>query len=175
MNPFEMTIKKLQELGFFQFFLPFILTATVFYGLLRKSKIFGEPKENVIVNGVVSLTAAFMVWASPILLGINIETQLATFFLYSMIGILVVSVCLLLISLVCPPDLPKHLADTFKTGRFWMVVLVGGILVGLIIFVSAFLNIFFPSFGAQQISWDWVIGLGVFAVMIIIVFWITKE
>lgn len=174
MNPFEMTIKKLQELGFFQFFLPFILTSTIFYALLRKSKIFGDPKENVIVNGMVSLIAAFMVWASPILLGINIETQLATFFLYSMIGILVVSVCLLLISLLCPPDLPKHLADTFKAGRFWMVILVLGFLVGLIIFASSFLNIFFPSFGIQQISWDWVLSLGVFAGMVITIFFIVR-
>jgi len=174
MNPFEFTIKKLQELGFFQFLLPFMLTATVFYGLLRKSKIFGEPKENVVVNGMVSLIAAFMVWASPILLGINIETQLSLFFLYSMIGILVFLVSLIIASLFFPPDLPKFLADNLKSTRFWGVILIAGILIGILIFSFAFLSFFFPSFGGVQVSWDFIFGIAIFAGMIATIFFIVR-
>ncbi len=176
MNPFELTIKKLHELGFFQFFLPFILTATIFYGLLRKSKIFGEPKENVVVNGMVALIAAFMVWASPIILGVNIEMQLAAFFLHGMLATLVMIVGLIIVSLFAPPDLPKHLTDVFKTSRFWAVVLVAGILIaGSLIFTSGLLNIFIPSAaGIQEISWDWIMSLGIVIAMIVTAFLIAR-
>jgi len=68
----ETIIIKLNQLGFFAF-LPFILTAAVIYGILRRSKIFGEPEKNIAVNATVALVSAFMVWAYPILTGTSIE------------------------------------------------------------------------------------------------------
>ena len=50
-------IKKLQDIGAFNFLFPYILTSAIFYGLLRKSQIFGKPDENVAVNGVIAIVA----------------------------------------------------------------------------------------------------------------------
>lgn len=68
----ETIIIKLNQLGFFAF-LPFILTAAVIYGILRRSKIFGEPEKNIAVNATIALVSAFMVWAYPIITGTSIE------------------------------------------------------------------------------------------------------
>jgi len=78
-NPFETVILNMRETGMFQFMLPFMLSSAIFYGLLRKSQIFGDPARSVTVNAVVALVASFMIWASPIILGIDIETRLASF------------------------------------------------------------------------------------------------
>ena len=59
-TPLEIVLINLEKMGFFAF-LPFILTAAIFYGLLRRSKLFGEPEKNIVVNAVISLVAAFMV------------------------------------------------------------------------------------------------------------------
>lgn len=146
-TPPEMVIYRLNQLGFFQFWLPFFLTSAIFYGLLRKSKLFGEPERNVVVNGVVSLVAAFMVWAAPILAGIDIQTQLVKFFLQSIVGMLMVIVGLMITSMFVGPDLPAKLAEKFGAGSpFWPAVIIFGILLSLVIlFSSGLANILFPT------------------------------
>lgn len=135
---FVTVIQKMQEIGAFNFMFPYILTSAIFYGLIRKSQIFGEPEKNVAVNAVVSLVAAFMVWAYPILTGVDIETQLATFFTHGMIVSLVLMMGLMLLGMVMPPDLPKQLRETiFKTGGPVGVVLVAAIIIGIIVFMTS--------------------------------------
>ena len=92
------------------FLLPFTLTSAIFYGALRKSQIFGEPEKNVAVNGVVSLVASMMVWAAPIILGIDIQTSLATFFVQGLFATLVIMVGLVIVGMFAPPDLSKTLS-----------------------------------------------------------------
>ena len=57
-NPFEALVTNLNGLGFFGFLLPWIFTFAVLFGLLLKSKAFGENKR---IIGVISLVAAFFV------------------------------------------------------------------------------------------------------------------
>ena len=64
-TPLENVIIRLNQLRFFAF-LPFILTAAVMYGLLSRSKIFGEPEKNTAINASIALVSAFLVWAYPI-------------------------------------------------------------------------------------------------------------
>ena len=143
-SPPEIVIERMSELGFFKFWLPFMLTSAVFYGLLRKSKIFGEPERNVAVNAVVSLVAAFMVWAAPILIGIDIETQLSLFFIQAISSMLVLMVALMLSGMLFGPDLPRQLSEKFKGGGFWGALLIVGIIVGgAIFFSSGLINIFY--------------------------------
>jgi hypothetical protein len=159
MNPMELTIQKMRELGFFQFILPFIMTSAIFYGALRKSKIFGEPDKNVTVNGIVALVAAFMVWSYPVIAGVNIETQLATFFTHGMIATVAIMLGLIVSSMFMPPDLPKFLSEKFKTGRMWTVILLVGILVGVIVLISSgLIGVFLPqgiSLGDGGDSGEW--------------------
>ncbi|MDY6789025.1 MAG: hypothetical protein SVV03_03605, partial [Candidatus Nanohaloarchaea archaeon] len=56
MSLFQNLIQNLQNVGFFQYFLPFVLVMAVFYGLLRKFELF----EDKAVDATVALVAAFL-------------------------------------------------------------------------------------------------------------------
>lgn len=143
-NPFDFVIMRLNQLGFFQLLL-FVLTSAVFYGLLRKSKLFGEADRNIVVNGVVSLVAAFMVWSAPTLLGIDIVTSTTTFFVQGISATLVVMLALMITGMFAPEGLGKVLQENLK-GRFLAAVLILGLIVALgIFFASGISNLFFPA------------------------------
>lgn len=145
-SPFEAVILRLNQLGFYQFFLPFMLTSAIFYGALRKSQIFGDPEKNIAVNAVISIVASMMVWSAPVILGLtDFQTQLATFFVQGLSATLVIMVSLMVVGMFAPQDLSKYLAE--KLGRGYLgVALVIGLIIGLGIFISSGLvNIFIPG------------------------------
>jgi hypothetical protein len=177
-SPFEVVILNLQKIGAFNFLFPFMLTAAVFYGLLRRSQIFGKPEENVAVNAVVALVAAFMVWAYPILAGVNVEVMLSTFFFQGVLATLVVIVGLLIISMFMPKGLGETLSEKLKPGWFIGIIILG-LLIGFgVLFSSGAINIFFPSGIGGGISEDLMISIavviGLIAVLGLIV-WITTK
>lgn len=136
-TPFETVIKNLQELGFFQFLLPFLLTAAIFYGLLRRSKVFGPPEQNIAVNAIVALIAAFFVWAYPILVGVDVETQFAKFMFQSTVAILVFVVGLMIASMFFPEDLPRQIGERLKGAKGVGIVVVAGVLIGFAVLLSS--------------------------------------
>lgn len=171
-NPFETVILNMRETGMFQFLMPFMLSSAVFYGLLRKSQIFGDPARSITVNAVVALVASFMIWASPIILGIDIETHLASFFVHGASAMLIVMVGLMVIGMIAPPDLPKHFAEVFKQKpSFWMIILVAGLLVGVAVAVSSgLLSIYFPEggwIGFPTLSEEIIMSIGVVLILVI--------
>ncbi|MEM5773025.1 MAG: hypothetical protein QXL86_02245 [Candidatus Aenigmatarchaeota archaeon] len=167
-NPFEFMILRLQQLGFFTFLLPFILMAAILYGLLRKSQIFGPPEKNVAVNAVVAIVASFMVLAAPVIAGINIEQELAKFFLQSMIAVIILMVALLAAGMFFGPDLPSRIQDKLGS-KFLGGFLVVGILLGLTLLVTSGLtNIFFPE-GLGEIPEDVVISVATLLILAIVV------
>lgn len=125
-TPFDLVINNLVDLGFFQFILPFMITSAIFYGLLRKGKLFGEPDKNVGVNAVISLGAAFLVWASPIIIGIDITADLALFFVQGVSAMLIISIAAMIATMFFGEDLPKQLKDRFHGQTVWWVILKGG-------------------------------------------------
>lgn len=168
-SPFELVITRLQNIGAFQFLFPFMLTAAVFYGLVRKSKIFGEPEQNVAVNAIVALVAAFMVWAYPVLVGVNVEKELATFFFNASISILTVVVGLMIAGLFFKPDLAEQISSKFRTGKLFGVVLLFGILVGGGVAISSGLvNVFFPPIIMLNISEDVLITTALLVILAVI-------
>lgn len=168
MNPMETVILKLKALGFFQFLLPFMLTSAVFYGALRKSKIFGDPDRSIIINGVIALVASFMVWAYPILAGVDVETRLASFFAQGMAVTMVTVLGLIISGLFLPPDLPKTLSDKLKTARGYSLIIIVGIVLGFVVLVtSGLIGIFLPQgFSIGSVGGDWV-GIAIVAAMMI--------
>jgi hypothetical protein len=145
-NMFETVILNMQRTGMYQFLLPFMLSMAIFYGLLRRSKIFGEPRETVSINAVVSMVASFMVWSAPILLGINVETGLANFFVQSATATLVIIVGLLITSMFFPPDLANELSKIFKTPKHVSAFLIfGGLVAGAILISSGVITFFLPE------------------------------
>lgn len=149
-DPFTITIKKMQELGIFKFFIPFMLSSAIFFGLLRKAKIFGDPDKNVAVNGVVAISAAMMIWAYPIIAGVDVEKGMATFMMNSLVATLTIMVGLMVAGMFLPEDLGKQLASAFKLGekggKFGSVLLVIALLVGFgAVASSGLLGVFLPS------------------------------
>ena len=80
---------------------------------------------------------SFFVWSMPILLGINIETQMAAFFVQGMVVTLVGMIALLVGGMFLPPDLPKVISEKLKSGAVVSIVIIGGILIGFILLVSS--------------------------------------
>lgn len=173
---FRNAIFKLQEIGAFNFLFPYLLTTAIFYGLLRKSKIFGEPDRNVAVNAVIALVSAFMVWAFPILRGVDVETQLSTFFMQGMVVILVLMVGLMLVGMVLPEDLPNKLWEKWKDkSGMPTVILILSIVIGVVIFVtSGLIGIFLTPDVLATIPSDVLLVLGVIIVLVIPLFWIMS-
>jgi hypothetical protein len=145
-HPFEPVILRLWELGFFQFILPFMVTSAIFYGLLRKTQLFGPPEKNVAVNGVVAMAMAFWVWAAPIIAGIDIWTEMVVFFTQTLIAMLGFIVGLSIVGMFAPANLPEHLSKVFGGGGFWIVILIVGFLTaGIILGTSGLMRVFFPT------------------------------
>ncbi len=145
-TPFEIVILKLQSLGAFQFLFPFMLTAAIFYGLIRKSRLFGKAEENVAVNTIVSLVAAFMVWASPVILGINIEKSLSAFFLQAISMMMVIVVGLLITGMFLPEDLAASLGQKLFDKKGSGIVVIFGVLIAAGVLISSGLvNLIIPG------------------------------
>lgn len=139
-SPFETVILRLSDLGFFKFLLPFLLTAAIFYGLLRKSKVFGPPEENIAVNAIVALVAGFMVWAYPIIAGVDVQAQFSKFIFQSTVAMFTIIVGLLIAGMFFPSDLPKTIGDIVKSGRGLAIIIIASILIVAGILVSSGLS-----------------------------------
>lgn len=164
---FENAILKLQELGFFKFFLPFLLTAAIIYGGLRRAQIFGDPDKNIAVNAVVAFVISLFVWAAPIILGVDIETKLSSFFIQGFSVSLIVLFGLVIAGMFFPPDLAKSLSDKVKAPIFWGGIVIVSLIVFIVILISSGLaSILFPrGIGVSISSATW----GTIGVMVALV------
>jgi magnesium-transporting ATPase (P-type) len=141
----ETLLINLEKMGFFAF-LPFLLTAAVFYGLLRRSKLFGDPEKNVGVNATVSLVAAFMVWGYPIITGTSIQEYqqfFSSFFLKGTIATLTVIVGLLIVGMFLPEEgITKTIGEKLG-GKFGIGIIVLGLLIGVGVLLSSGISYLF--------------------------------
>lgn len=169
---FTTVIVHLQNLGFFTF-LPFIGSLAVFYGLLKKSKIFGEPEKSVTINATVALVAAFMIWAYPFLNGISIEKyemMLTAFFAHSFLATIIIVIGLLIADMFFPEGVGKELGEKIKGGRFWAGVVFFGILVGVVVFFSSSISrLFFEKDIGMGFDTDIIYSIITLVVLIAIV------
>lgn len=130
-----------KEFGIFQFYLPFVLTFAIIYGLLRKTKIFGELRQ---IDVIIALAAALYVMAmSP---AGPIAMDLTTFLTGLFGGTLIIVVTLLAILMVANMIAPLG----FKS--MWMVV---GLAVALVlgIFIASGGGAFFPGIVVGVPQW----------------------
>jgi len=175
-NLLETVIIRLNELGFFAF-LPFLLTAAILYGILRRSKIFGDPKENIAVNATVSLVAAFMVWAYPIISGMSIEEYqnlYSTFFFRGTFASLFFFFGVLIVSMFLPKSLGETLGE-LKNSKIILTIILGVFVFAGIISSSILSTVFGISSGITtdtDLLYS-IIFLVVFIAIIGIVVWLT--
>lgn len=174
-SPFETIIQRLWDLGFFTYFLPYMLTSAIFYGLLRKSQIFGPPERNVAVNAAVALSAALFVWASPIILGVNPGEFLARFFVQGMVATLVVIVSILSISAFFGPNFAESFAKLVG-GKPTAIFVALGIIIGIAIFFSSgVVSVFYPS--GMYVPADvltTVVTVILFVIFFLVIAWVIK-
>lgn len=194
---FTIVIKKLQEMGAFNFLFPFMLTTAIFYGLLRRSKIFMMTKKEYVtnrdtkekkeyevevgsaVNAVVAVIAGFMVWAYPILTGVNVEKQLSVFFMQGAIVTLIFVIALMILGMFMKPDISEQLHELlFKDGKLGLsAILIIAIGIGVLVFVTSGLMglITGPVVARIDLSNDTVLTIVVLGLLILPLIFIFRE
>jgi hypothetical protein len=171
---FTPVILQLKEIGAFNFLFPFFLTSAIFYGLLRKSQIFGPAEKNTAVNSIISLVASFMVWAFPVIQGVNIEAQLSAFFMQGLAVSLVFMVALMLSGMIFKENLSEQLSQILQ-GNKGLTILLIAIGLGMVIFVSSGLfNLIISPDILSSIPTDVLLALGVIILLILPLLLITS-
>ncbi len=140
-------VADLKALGIFDFYLPFVILFAMLYGLLTKSKIFGNPSDNKSVNRinlVIALSAALFVMAyTPVgPAAISLGTFLSQFFGGTLI-ILVTILSFGLILVLLGASMGKDLR--LESGVKMVILLVAILVIG--IFVSSGGLALFPGIG----------------------------
>jgi hypothetical protein len=164
---FEAVVQNLQALGFFNFLLPFMLSAAVFYGLLRRSKVFGEPEKNIAVNAIVAIVASMFVWAYPVLAGVDVEGNLSKFFFQSTIIVMVFVVGLMIAGMFFPEDLSRQIAERLKGKSIVVILGIGIMLAATALIASGLTGIEFPAINLSgpSVSSDMVLTLAVLVIL----------
>ncbi|MBI2542839.1 MAG: hypothetical protein HYW24_01510 [Candidatus Aenigmarchaeota archaeon] len=139
-NVFQIVAEKLVELGFYNFFLPFVLFSTVLYAMLRQTKVLGDSPT---ILGIVAISVGLFVFGLPVIIGVGVAPELTGFF-GQMSVILIVFVFGLLIASFFYPNLMERLPDLVKGGGplqflVWAVVAFAA-LFGLFNFAGNFIN-----------------------------------
>lgn len=128
-SPFEIITQKIAELGVFDFLLPFLITAAVFYGLLRKSNLFSTA-----INATLSLSISLFIWGYLITAGsVALGAPLSKFFTQTTVVILLF-LFTIVASAMFYPDFNTALKKAFPEGQFVWVMF--GILI-IIFFVTS--------------------------------------
>jgi len=178
-------ITNLENVGIFQFFLPFIILFAVFYGMLTKTKIFGEPKEASKINAIISFAAAafIMLYPTTSVAVFDLTDYLANFIGGSLIYFLGIIVAMITFFMIVTP---LNQGETPKFARAGTVGAVVAVVLVIALFLSSGGTQIFPGLNLN-LNTGFVGGGGfggidpsvlalilVVAVMAIAVFWIVK-
>src|SRR4030042_1721801 len=144
-------VSSAKGLGIFDFFLPFIMMFAIFYGLLYKTKIFGDPaKERAsrTISLVISLAAAsYIMVFTPA--GVTISGFLSAYFsktLVVILGLLGVLVVFYLLMNILRPGAEWNLS------KFGWGALLFAVVLGVGIFFSSGGGKIFPGIGNINIG-----------------------
>ena len=152
---FREAILQMREIGAFNFLFPFLLTMAIFYGLLRKSKI-------------------FMVWAYPVINGVDIEAKLSSFFAQGIIVTLVLMMAMLGAGMVLPPD--YDFKEMFgKRGGLIIVGIVFALSIVIVITSGLVGIIINPEQITSLIPKDYIITIGLILFVLIVMIWIVNS
>lgn len=131
-------IDTLKGIGVFEFYLPFLLTFSILYALLLKSKIFGETKG---LTTIIALSVAgFIMVYTPV--GITLSQFLANFVANSIVAILTILLILIFANML--KDGGFNVTEIVKGRGLWVALLLVA-LVAFGIFVSSGGSTIFPG------------------------------
>ena len=121
-NVFEVVIKKLLEVGFYDLLL-FVFSLALFYSILKRVKLFGDSPAIV---AILAFSIAFIIFGYPVIVGFSMTLPLVKFFAQSFVWILVFFIGILMASFFYP-DLPKMLTEKFTSRSMLYIGLTIGI------------------------------------------------
>jgi len=135
-NPFKLLVERMTETGIYDFLLPMLIFWSIMYGLLRKSKIFGESEA---IYAVLTFAFSLFIWgyaatlpeatiAKPMSIFTAQFFVVALMFLFAFLG-----------ASIAYPDFVDALNNAFKGSNtmIWIFITIGVI----IFFVSGMANI----------------------------------
>lgn len=165
---FEAFFQLAKTYGIFEFYLPFLLVLTLFYGVLQKIQLFG--KEGKRFNMIIALVGALYVMVySPV--AITITQFFSTLFTETAVAIMTLVVGVMIVGVLGGPDVAK-------LKEKWMgPALFVGILLGIFIFVSSGgLQLFMTVMGPEvPISPEDLIMIILIIITIAAIWYMTKE
>ena len=134
---FAEVVAAWKDYGIFEFYLPFVLMFAIFYGLLTKSKIFGDPskeKRVMNINVIVSVVAALFVMVyTPA--GITLTAFFGTFFTQVMVILATILSFTLILYMLLPAG---AIEEMFKNpAKYAKYIIPIAALIVLVLFVSA--------------------------------------
>lgn len=148
-------IQMIRTSGIMEFYLPFVLMFSVFYGLLNKSKLFGDPDNDQTarnINLIVAFVAAMFVMVSTM----AVARFLEDFFTRVIVLIMGIIAFMLVLFTMLPSDALKHLAsEEWMKKWFTPLLIAAALLVAAIFLAAGGLSIFgidFVSPGAPAIG-----------------------
>lgn len=168
----ETLLTLAKSYGFFEFYLPFLLVFSMFYGLLQKANIFGPGGNRI--NLIIALVASFYVLIfSP--LSITISSFFSTFFAETSLVVVTLLVGMMIVGLLMGFQFTKGDWEALWKRAAGGIVLVG-FLLGLAIFWSSggfqILGTAAPGLGG--LASEDVILIALIAVTAIALWWMTK-
>jgi apolipoprotein N-acyltransferase len=169
----QSVIEVLKNFGFFDLYLPFVLTFAIFYGLLQKVKLFGETPQAERINVIIAFIASFYILIfSPV--GITLADFFATFFG----GAAVILVTILVFGAILTMSLITTKQKEEITIKYLQpMLIVFGASAAIILFItSGGPAIFGISVeGAPSVDINQVLGLIVILFFVGLVFYAIKE
>ena len=145
-NPFQLITERLADLGVFSFFLPWLITAAVMWGLLKRSKIFDST-----INAILSIAVSFFVWGFLAQTAFEIGAPLAAFITQGFVFMLVFVFALVGASMFYP-KFSETLSEVFKSSTMiWIFI---GLFVGVLFFTSGLFTVLFPGSPSTGIQAD---------------------
>lgn len=145
-------VEFLQDFGFFDVVLPFLLVFTLVFGILEKTKIFGTEKVNDIdypkknINAMIAFVIAFFfVTAKEIVASVREALPLVSLILLAIVSFL------MLVGSFVATDKEFNFLELF--GQGWKLPIA-------IVFILSIVGIFFDSFGWLDPIIDYVTGRG---------------
>jgi len=159
-NLFTPLLGNLNQLGFYNFVLPWLFTLALVYGILMKVKIFDEKQQAL--NGIIAIVAAFfLVNYTPA--GFALDTFFTQLFGVGILILTGIFVVLLLMGLVGLKGEDIFKAENIKGGGLAIILLM--------IFVIFLLF----TIGGIQISSDQLTMIAVMIFMVVAVAYIGKS
>lgn len=172
MTTFADLLTIARNVGFFEFYLPFVLTFAISYGVLEKAKIFGDKSRNI--NLIISLVfALYVIGFTPV--GTTIAQFLSTFFTDVSLTLISLLALGMIFAIMIPLSGKKLELSTRILIPIAVLLVIGAYLSagGL----SLFPGISLPSglgFGLGLSDQDIVI-LAIIGLTVLVIWWLTRE